>query len=78
MGYIDSTSRFLHCSAIGHKYLLVGYNYDTNAILFEPLRNRQEKTIINKFENINQQFATVKVQTHTYVLDKEVSNTLNK
>ena len=39
MGYIDLTGRFPHCSASSREYLLVGYNYDANAILVEPLKH---------------------------------------
>ena len=78
MGYMDLTGRFPHCSSSGHEYLLVGYNYYANAILVEPLKKRQAKTIAEGWENINQQFATSGVQPHTYVLDNEVSNTLKR
>ena len=78
MGFMDLTGKFPHCSASGHEYLLLVYNYDANAILVEPLKNRQAKTIADGWENINQKFATAGVQPNTYVLDNEVSNTLNK
>ena len=45
MGCMELTGRFPNCSASGHEYLLVGYNYYANSILVEPLKNRQEKTI---------------------------------
>ena len=77
-GCVDLTGRFPHCSSSGHEYLLVGYNYYANAILVEPLKKRQAKTIAEGWENINQQFATSGVQPHTYVLDNEVSNTLKR
>ena len=41
MGYMYLKVIFPHCSASGHEYLLVGYKYDTNAILVEPLKNLQ-------------------------------------
>ena len=75
MGCMDLTGRFPHCSASDHKYLLFGYNSDANEILVEPLKNLQAKTISDRWEKTNQQFATAGVQTHTYVLDNEVSNT---
>jgi hypothetical protein len=36
--YIDQTGRFLVTSSQGHQYILVLYDYDTNAILTEPLK----------------------------------------
>ena len=44
MGYMDLTGRFNHCSSSGYEYSLVGYNYDDNTILVEPLKNRQANT----------------------------------
>ena len=75
---MDLKGRYPHCSASDHDYLLVGYNYDAKRILVEPQKIRQSKTIVDVWEKINQQFATVGVQTHTYVLYNEVSNTLKK
>ena len=77
-GYTYLTGSFTHCSASGHDYLLVRYNYDANEILVEPLKELQVKTIAEGWENINQQFATARVQPHTHVLDNEVSNKLNR
>ena len=78
MGYTNLTGRFPHCSARGHEYLLVGYNYDVNSILVEPLKNRQAKNISDIWDNINKQFSTEGVQPQTYVLDNEAPKTLNK
>ena len=49
MGYMDSTGRFAHCSASGHEYLLVENNCDANEILFEPLKNCQEKMVADRW-----------------------------
>ena len=43
MGYMDLIGRFSRCSDSGHECLLVGYNYDTNAILVEPLKKTPNK-----------------------------------
>ena len=48
MGYMYLTVIFLHCAVIGHEYLLVGYNYDTGAILVGPLKNFRAKTIVDR------------------------------
>ena len=37
MGYMYLTVIFTHCSASGHEYLLVRYNYEDNAIFVKPL-----------------------------------------
>ena len=46
--------------------------------MVEPLKNRQAKNIADGWDNIDQQFTTVVLQPHTYVLDNEVYNTLKK
>ena len=50
---MDLTGRFPHFLASGHEYLLFGYNYDINSILFGQLQSRQVKTIADRWENIN-------------------------
>ena len=77
-GYMDLTCIFTHYSASGHEYLLVRYNYDANAILVEPLKNRQSKTITDGWEEINKKYTTAGVQPHTYLIYNEASNTLKR
>ena len=36
--YMDLTGRFPFCSSRGNEYILIGYNYDANAILGVPLK----------------------------------------
>ena len=57
--FMDLTGRFPHKSSRGNTYLFVLYDYNTNAILFEPLKTRQayERTAafqkcINKLSKI--------------------------
>ena len=45
--YIDLTGRFPHQSSRGNKYVFVAYKYNKNAILVEPMKNREADTIIN-------------------------------
>ena len=40
--YTDQTGRFPVTSSKGSKYLMVLYDYDSNAILSEPLKSRSE------------------------------------
>ena len=58
MGYLDLTGRFPKYSSSFHEYELVGYNYDVNSILVEPLKNRQSKNIIDGWDKINQKVST--------------------
>ena len=54
----------------------MAYNYDANAILAEPIKNKQARTITDAYELIHQQFAKAGVAPHTWVLDNEKSGTL--
>ena len=44
-GYINLTDRFPYRPSQGNKYIIVGYNYDGNYILVEPIKNREVKSI---------------------------------
>ena len=45
LSYIDLTGRFPYKSARGNQYILVAYHHDANAILAQPLKNREAATI---------------------------------
>ena len=51
-GYVDLTGRFPYPSSQGNQYIMVMYDYDSNAIIAEPIRNRQAANIRNAFENV--------------------------
>ena len=40
VAYTDLTGKFLYRSSRGNNYIIVTYNYDANAILAEPVKNR--------------------------------------
>lgn len=48
--YADLTGPFPHKSSRGNQYLFFLYNYDTNIILFEPLKIRQSKEITSAYD----------------------------
>ena len=50
MEYTDLTWRLPNRSSRGNKYTLVGYHYDGNAILAEPLKNRTVENIPHIWE----------------------------
>ena len=75
-GYMDLTGKFPFKSERNMQYLLVAYVYDANAILVEPLQNRQAKTISDAWERIQKQCIRAGIEPSTYVLDNETSETL--
>jgi len=48
--YMDLTGKFVAASSNGNDYILVIYNYDSNAILVIPLKNRQADLILNAYK----------------------------
>ena len=44
-GYHDLTGAFPHKSSRGNQYIYLFYDYDVNAILTQPIKNRQAATV---------------------------------
>ena len=71
--YVDLTGRFPHMSSRGNQYLVVMYDYDTNAIVFEPIKTRQSKEIYNAFKNCERKISRNNVTPKIFVLDNEAA-----
>ena len=54
--YSDLTGRFPYKSSRGNQYILIVYDYDSNAILAEPLSDRRGHTITKTWQKINNVF----------------------
>ena len=70
--YMDSTGRFPHQSSRGASYLFVLYNYDTNAILIEPLKSRQAGEFTKAFKKCSSQLAKNLVLPKLLIMDNNV------
>ena len=73
LDYTDLTSSFLYKSSRGNKYIFVGFHYGTNAILVKPINNRNDATLTAAWKKINARLAKSGVQTHTYIMNSEIS-----
>jgi len=71
--YTDLTGRFPHQSSRGNNYVFVAYNYDGNAILVEPMQNREADTIISCWKKCHDRLINNGVVTTHYILDNECS-----
>jgi hypothetical protein len=71
--YTDLTGRFPHQSSRGNNYIFVAYNYDGNAILVEPMKNRDAETIITTWNTIHKRLTKNGIATTHYILDNECS-----
>ena len=72
----DQTGRFPVISARGMQYLIVVYDYDSNAILAEPLMNRTAKEILRAYASIHTLLVTRGLRPRLQRLDNEASNIL--
>ena len=71
--YMDLTGRFPHISSSGNEYVLVVYDYDSNAILAEAIPNRQAAVITEAWLKIHNALKKRGVAPNLYLLDNEIS-----
>ena len=71
--YMDLTGKFPYQSSHGNNYVLVPYNYDGNAILVEPMPDREAVTIISCWKKYHDRLINNGVVTTKYILDNECS-----
>eukprot|EP00957_Ditylum_brightwellii_P204856 15341097-Ditylum_brightwellii.AAC.1 len=71
--YIGLTGCFLHKSSRENEYLYILYDFDANAILYEPIPNRQAKTLVDAWTRIHKKVSQHGHPTKHYVLDNEIS-----
>jgi hypothetical protein len=76
--YTDQTGRFPVTSSRGNKYILVLYNYDTNAILTEPLKNRTGNEILRAYQKLHTYLTNRGFKPRTHWLDNEASDALKQ
>ena len=76
--YTDQTGRFPYRSSRGNKYIMVMYDYNSNAILTTPLRNRQAKTLTDAWELLHQRLTQHGHPTKNFILDNECSTELKQ
>jgi hypothetical protein len=74
--YSDQTGRFVVPSSNGNNYLMILYDYDSNAILAEPMRTRTGKSILTAFETLQKRLITAGLTPQLHRLDNECSDAL--
>ena len=75
-GYSDLTGRFPFQSTRGNEYILVMYDYDSNAILAKPVKNRQAAVLKEAFMELFGRLKQTGTAPSFYILDNECSNDL--
>ena len=76
--YTDQTGRFPVTSSNGHQYVLVLYDYDTNGILTEPLKNRTGGEILRAYQKLHAYLTNRGFRPRTHWLDNEASAALKQ
>ena len=76
--YTDLTGIFVVPSSRGSNYLFVLYDYDSNAILAEPINNRRAKTILDAYKTLHSKLCQAGIRPKLQRLDNECSASLQE
>ena len=76
--YCDLTGRFPQRSTSGNQYIMIGYHYDANAFLAEPLKNRTAGNIIEAWKKLHNKYEQAAVTPDIYIMDNEFSQELRE
>ena len=74
--YVDLAERFHNRSSRGNEYIYVLYDYDSNTILAQPVKNRHAKTLTTAWETLHNKQTNHLHQTKHYIMENEVSQEL--
>jgi hypothetical protein len=74
--YTDQTGRFPVVSSKGNKYIMVLYDYDSNAILAKPIKDRTAPELLKAFQFMEQDLVAKGLKPKLMKLDNEASKLL--
>jgi hypothetical protein len=74
--YTDQTGRFPVVSSKGNKYFMILYDYDSNAILAQPIKDRTAPELLRAFHVMEQELVAQGLKPKLMRLDNEVSKLL--
>jgi hypothetical protein len=74
--YTDQTGRFTVVSSEGSKYIMILYDYDSNAILAQPIKDRTAPELLKAFQIMEQELVARCLQPKLMKLDNEASTLL--
>ena len=78
IAYGDLTGAFPYTSSRGAKYLFIMYDYDSNAILMQPLKSKQAHEIKQAWVTLTNRIIKNGHIIKHYVLDNECSHDLKQ
>jgi hypothetical protein len=74
--YTDQTGRFLVVSSKGNKYIMILYDYDSNAILAQPIKDITAPELLRAFQVMEQELVARGLKPKLMKLDNEASKLL--
>jgi hypothetical protein len=74
--YTDQTGRFTVVSSKGKKYIMILYDYDSNAILAQPIKDRIAPELLKAFQFMEQELVARGLKPKLMKLDNEASKLL--
>jgi hypothetical protein len=74
--YTDQTGRFPVVSSKGNKYIIILYDYDSNAILAQPIKDRTAPELLRAFQVMEQELVARGLKPKLTKLDNEASKLL--
>jgi hypothetical protein len=74
--YTDQTGRFPVVSSKGNKYIMILYDYEKNAILAQPIKDRTSPELLKAFQIMEQELVAHGLKPKLMKLDNEASKLL--
>jgi hypothetical protein len=74
--YTDQTGRFPVVSSKGNNYIMILYDYDSNAILAQPIKDRTAPELLKAFQVMEQELVARGLKPKLMKLDNEASKLL--
>jgi hypothetical protein len=74
--YTDQTGRFPVVSSKGNKYIMILYDYDSNVILAQPIKDRTAPELLKDFQVMEQELVARGLKPILMKLDNEASKLL--
>ena len=76
--YTDLCGRFPHTSLRGNKYVFILYEYDSNSILAEPMKNRSDAEMCRVYAKAVNRLKQAGFRPQLHYLDNEASQALKE
>eukprot|EP00957_Ditylum_brightwellii_P032372 2452561-Ditylum_brightwellii.AAC.1 len=74
--YSDIMGKFLYPSSQGHQYIMVLYDWDSHAIIGQPMKKRSKEEIVQGIQKLYEYLKSRGVKLKLHILDNEASNNL--